>query len=74
MWWAGSSRTLPGMPGFPRSQAANGAGCNLAALLIDEWDVIALDEPTNHLDIQGITWLAAHVKERWRAGPAGCCW
>ena len=34
----------------------------LAALLIDEWDVIALDEPTNHLDIEGITWLAAHLK------------
>ena len=23
----------------------------------------ALDEPTNHLDIEGITWLAAHLKE-----------
>ena len=43
----------------------------LAALLIDEWDVIALDEPTNHLDIQGITWLAAHVKERWARGAGG---
>ena len=43
----------------------------LAALLIDEWDVIALDEPTNHLDIQGITWLAAHVNERWARGAGG---
>ena len=34
----------------------------LAALLIDDWDVIALDEPTNHLDIEGITWLAAHLR------------
>ncbi len=37
----------------------------LAALLVGEWDVIALDEPTNHLDIEGIAWLAEHVKNRW---------
>ncbi|CQD24699.1 macrolide ABC transporter ATP-binding protein [Mycolicibacterium conceptionense] len=43
----------------------------LAALLIDDWDVIALDEPTNHLDIQGITWLAAHIKQRWARGAGG---
>jgi ATP-binding cassette subfamily F protein uup len=43
----------------------------LAALLIDDWDVIALDEPTNHLDIQGITWLAAHLKQRWARGSGG---
>ncbi|MGV0736366.1 ABC-F family ATP-binding cassette domain-containing protein [Mycobacterium syngnathidarum] len=43
----------------------------LAALLIDNWDVIALDEPTNHLDIQGITWLAGHIKQRWARGAGG---
>ncbi|WP_024444431.1 ABC-F family ATP-binding cassette domain-containing protein [Mycolicibacterium iranicum] len=43
----------------------------LAALLIDDWDVIALDEPTNHLDIQGITWLAEHVKQRWTPASGG---
>ncbi len=43
----------------------------LAALLIDEWDVVALDEPTNHLDIQGITWLAEHLKQRWARGTGG---
>jgi ATPase subunit of ABC transporter with duplicated ATPase domains len=37
----------------------------LARLLVGEWDVIALDEPTNHLDIEGITWLAGHLKQRW---------
>jgi ATPase subunit of ABC transporter with duplicated ATPase domains len=37
----------------------------LAALLVGDWDVIALDEPTNHLDIDGITWLAAHLRQRW---------
>lgn len=43
----------------------------LAALLIDDWDVIALDEPTNHLDIQGITWLARHIRQRWARGAGG---
>ncbi len=43
----------------------------LAALLIGEWDVIALDEPTNHLDVEGISWLAAHLKSRWQKGQGG---
>ncbi|MFZ1177755.1 MAG: ABC-F family ATP-binding cassette domain-containing protein [Mycobacterium sp.] len=43
----------------------------LAALLVDEWDVIALDEPTNHLDIEGITWLAGHLKQRWARNTGG---
>jgi len=33
--------------------------------------VIALDEPTNHLDIEGITWLAGHLKQRWARGTGG---
>ena len=37
----------------------------LAALLIGEHDIIFLDEPTNHLDVEGITWLAGHLKKRW---------
>lgn len=37
----------------------------LAALLIGDWDVIFLDEPTNHLDVEGIAWLAKHLKTRW---------
>lgn len=37
----------------------------LAALLIGDWDVLFLDEPTNHLDVEGIAWLARHVKGRW---------
>ena len=36
-----------------------------------DWDVIALDEPTNHLDIEGITWLAAHLKSRWARNTGG---
>lgn len=43
----------------------------LAALLIGEWDVIALDEPTNHLDVEGITWLAAHLQQRWARNTGG---
>ncbi len=34
----------------------------LAALLVGEHDVIFLDEPTNHLDLEGVTWLAGHLK------------
>jgi ATP-binding cassette subfamily F protein uup len=37
----------------------------LAHLLTGDWDVLALDEPTNHLDVEGIAWLAEHLKRRW---------
>ena len=37
----------------------------LARVLIGDWDMIFLDEPTNHLDIEGISWLADHLKRRW---------
>jgi len=43
----------------------------LAALLVGDWDVIALDEPTNHLDIEGITWLADHLRQRWARTAGG---
>jgi ATPase subunit of ABC transporter with duplicated ATPase domains len=43
----------------------------LAALLTGEWDVIFLDEPTNHLDVEGISWLAGHLKKRWPKGQGG---
>ena len=43
----------------------------LARLLIGDWDVVALDEPTNHLDIEGITWLAAHLRQRWARNTGG---
>jgi len=43
----------------------------LAALLVGDWDVIALDEPTNHLDIEGITWLADHLRRRWARNTGG---
>jgi ATP-binding cassette subfamily F protein uup len=43
----------------------------LAALLAGEWEVLLLDEPTNHLDVEGITWLAGHLKRRWPANAGG---
>ncbi|MBN9238579.1 MAG: ABC transporter ATP-binding protein [Micrococcales bacterium 70-64] len=43
----------------------------LAALLIGDHDIVFLDEPTNHLDVEGITWLAAHLKRRWSANSGG---
>ncbi len=39
---------------------------DLARVLAGDWDVLLLDEPTNHLDIRAITWLARHLKSRWR--------
>ena len=41
---------------------------DLARLLIGDWDVLMLDEPTNHLDVSAITWLANHLKTRWKPG------
>jgi ABC transport system ATP-binding/permease protein len=42
----------------------------LAKLLIEDHDVIMLDEPTNHLDVEGVAWLARHLKTRWRPTEA----
>ena len=41
---------------------------DLVRLLIGDWDVLMLDEPTNHLDMRAITWLAHHLKARWKHG------
>ena len=38
---------------------------DLARVLIADVDVILLDEPTNHLDVEGIHWLAEHLKRRF---------
>ena len=43
----------------------------LAALLVGDWDLLALDEPTNHLDVEGIAWLAGHLKRRWAKNSGG---
>ncbi|UQE75900.1 ATP-binding cassette domain-containing protein [Gordonia sp. PP30] len=36
----------------------------LAAALVTDADLLILDEPTNHLDIEGVAWLAEHLKAR----------
>ena len=60
--WAAA---IGGLSGGQRRRVA------LAALLIGDWDVIVLDEPTNHLDVEGITWLAEHLKRRWPRAAGG---
>jgi ATPase subunit of ABC transporter with duplicated ATPase domains len=40
----------------------------LAALLVRRDDILVLDEPTNHLDVEGVDWLAGHLRTRWPAG------
>lgn len=79
--WAGDPRVRDVVSGlvadidFQAPVAALSGGqrrrVQLAALLIGDWDVIALDEPTNHLDVQGITWLAGHLKTRWARVTGG---
>ena len=44
---------------------------HLAELLVGDWDVLLLDEPTNHLDVEGIAWLAEHLRRRWSARDGG---
>jgi len=50
------------MSGGERRRAA------LAALLLadalDGIDLLMLDEPTNHLDVEGVDWLATHLRRR----------
>jgi ATPase subunit of ABC transporter with duplicated ATPase domains len=43
----------------------------LARLLIAPHDVVLLDEPTNHLDVEGVAWLAEHLRTRWPDGRGG---
>ena len=43
----------------------------LAKLLVQDLDIVMLDEPTNHLDIEGVAWLARHLKSRWSTNSGG---
>jgi len=61
-----------GLPGFPAGldtvvgplSGGERRRIALAKLLIAEQDLIVLDEPTNHLDVEGISWLADHLRAR----------
>ncbi|MBB1042872.1 ABC-F family ATP-binding cassette domain-containing protein, partial [Dietzia sp. Cai40] len=37
---------------------------SLAAALVQDLDLLVLDEPTNHLDVEGVQWLADHLRAR----------
>ncbi|MDQ0892954.1 ABC-F family ATP-binding cassette domain-containing protein [Agromyces ramosus] len=73
--WAGDARVRDVIAGLLadvpwHAQIASLSGgqrrrVGLAALLVGDWDVVLLDEPTNHLDVEGIAWLAGHLKARW---------
>ncbi len=76
--WAGDSRVrgilaelLGDIPNSAKVGTLSGGQrrrVDLARVLIGDWDVLMMDEPTNHLDIEGIHWLAGHLKHRWRDG------
>jgi ATPase subunit of ABC transporter with duplicated ATPase domains len=53
--------TLASLSGGQRRRVA------LARVLVGDYDAVFLDEPTNHLDVEGVTWLAEHLKRRWPA-------
>jgi ATPase subunit of ABC transporter with duplicated ATPase domains len=42
----------------------------LAALLVDDHDLLVLDEPTNHLDVEAVAWLADHLRTAQSRGLA----
>lgn len=76
--WAGDERTrdiIAGLLDGISWEAAIGSlsggqrrRVDLARLLAGDWDVLMLDEPTNHLDVRAITWLARHLRQRWKPG------
>ncbi|MBB3041492.1 ABC-F family ATP-binding cassette domain-containing protein [Nocardioides soli] len=51
-------RAVVGLSGGERRR------CSLAALLLDDHDLVVLDEPTNHLDVEAVAWLARHLAAR----------
>src|SRR6478735_5433010 len=51
-------RSVVGLSGGERRR------CSLAALLLDDHDLVILDEPTNHLDVEAVAWLAQHLVGR----------
>ncbi|GGK81314.1 ABC-F family ATP-binding cassette domain-containing protein [Ornithinimicrobium pekingense] len=78
--WAGQARVreiLGGLLGGTDAQAMGGWEATvgpmsggerrrlaLAALLVQDPDLLVLDEPTNHLDVEGVAWLATYLSSR----------
>ncbi|MGO0574833.1 ABC-F family ATP-binding cassette domain-containing protein [Ornithinimicrobium panacihumi] len=78
--WAGDARVreiLTGLLGGTDAPALGGWGRQvgpmsggerrrlaLAALLVQDPDLLVLDEPTNHLDVEGVAWLATYLSGR----------
>ncbi len=56
---------------FGRLSGGQRRRVGLAKLLIEDHDLVMLDEPTNHLDVEGVAWLAGHLRNRWPAGRGG---
>ncbi len=54
----GVDTPVDGLSGGERRRVA------LAAALVQDLDLVVLDEPTNHLDVEGVQWLADHLKAR----------
>jgi len=50
--------------GFASLSGGERRRVGIAKLLIEDLDLILLDEPTNHLDVEGVAWLAEHLKNR----------
>lgn len=68
------SGLLGGIPWHGRLAELSGGQLrrvSLARLLVQDWDLVILDEPTNHLDLQGVAWLANHLRGRWAKNAGG---